>query len=343
MPATPARSAAPKTGVVLVNLGTPSAPTPAAVKAFLRPFLQDKRVVDLPRALWWPLLNAVILPRRAGKVATLYQKIWTAEGSPLLAISRAQQVALQQALTARGTPLPVVLGMSYGQPSLHSAWQELKAQGVREIIVLPLYPHYSCSTTAAVFDGWSQMLSAERALPATRMVMDYHAHPLYIEALAQSVRAHWQQHGRPELLLLSYHGIPLRYQTEGDPYGAQCARTSELLAAALGLAAHEWRMSFQSRFGREVWLTPNTDEVLAGLPREGVHNVAVLCPGFAADCLETLEEIAVENRAHFLHAGGKSYHYIPALNSTPAHIALLAVLVTAQITGSAPSADTDLC
>ncbi|NLJ92600.1 MAG: ferrochelatase [Aeromonadales bacterium] len=320
-----------KTGVLLVNLGTPSAPTAKAVKAFLAQFLHDYRVVDLTRYLWCPILHGVILPFRSPKVAKLYQSVWWEEGSPLMVVSRRQQAALSSALQQANLDMPVALGMSYGEPSIPSAWQELKAAGVEKVIILPLYPQYSVSTTASVFDSWGRVMKKERLIPHFRFIRDYHNHPRYIQALAASVREHWQQVGKSQLLLLSYHGIPKRFQDEGDPYGHQCHKTSELLAAELGLAEHEWRTTFQSRFGREEWLQPYTDETMQALPKEGIKNISVICPAFAADCLETLEEITEENKEYFMAAGGESYHYIPALNDNEAHIQMMVDLVRQEL------------
>lgn len=320
-----------KTGVLLVNLGTPSAPTAKAVKTFLAQFLHDYRVVDLTRYLWCPILHGVILPFRSPKVAKLYQSVWWEEGSPLMVVSRRQQAALSDALQAANLDMPVALGMSYGEPSIPSAWQELKAAGVEKVIILPLYPQYSVSTSASVFDSWGRIMKKERLIPHFRFIRDYHNHPRYIQALAASVREHWQQVGKSQLLLLSYHGIPKRFQDEGDPYGHQCHKTSELLAAELGLAAHEWRTTFQSRFGREEWLQPYTDETMQALPKEGIKNISVICPAFAADCLETLEEITEENKEYFMEAGGESYHYIPALNDNEAHIQMMVDLVRQEL------------
>lgn len=320
-----------KTGVLLVNLGTPSAPTAKAVKTFLAQFLHDYRVVDLTRYLWCPILHGVILPFRSPKVAKLYQSVWWEEGSPLMVVSRRQQAALSSALQQANLEMPVALGMSYGEPSIPSAWQELKAAGVEKVIILPLYPQYSVSTTASVFDSWGRVMKKERLIPHFRFIRDYHNHPRYIQALAASVREHWQQVGKSQLLLLSYHGIPKRFQDEGDPYGHQCHKTSELLAAELGLAEHEWRTTFQSRFGREEWLQPYTDETMQALPKEGIKNISVICPAFAADCLETLEEITEENKEYFMAAGGESYHYIPALNDNEAHIHMMVDLVRQEL------------
>ncbi|MBM7457045.1 ferrochelatase [Oceanisphaera litoralis] len=320
-----------KTGVLLVNLGTPTAPTAKAVKTFLGQFLHDHRVVDVPRVIWCPVLHGVILPFRSPKVAKLYRSIWWEEGSPLMVVSRRQQAGLSAALQEAGIDMPVALGMSYGEPSIGTAWQELKNAGVDRVIILPLYPQYSVSTTASVFDSWARLMRQERRLPAFRFIRDYHDHRGYIQALAASVRDHWEDKGRTDLLLLSYHGIPKRFEDEGDPYGHQCHRTSELVAAELGLERHEWRTTFQSRFGREPWLQPYTDETMKALPGEGIKKVSVICPAFSADCLETLEEIAEQNKEIFLEAGGEAYHYIPALNDNPAHIRMMMDLVCREL------------
>lgn len=308
-----------KTGILLANLGTPDAPTPGAVKRYLRQFLSDKRVVDTSRLLWWPLLRGVILPIRSPRVAKLYQSVWMEEGSPLMVYSRRQQ----QALAARLPDTPVALGMSYGSPSLASAVDDLLAQGVEHIVVLPLYPQYSCSTVAAVWDELARILAKKRAIPGISFIRDYAEHPDYIYALAASVRASFAVHGEPDLLLLSYHGIPQRYANQGDDYPQRCRDTTRELVSALGLPPERVMMTFQSRFGREPWLTPYTDETLKMLGEKGTRHIQVLCPGFAADCLETLEEIAVQNREIFLEAGGKQYEYIPALNADAAHIEMM--------------------
>ncbi|HGY0022756.1 TPA: ferrochelatase [Klebsiella pneumoniae] len=308
-----------KTGILLANLGTPDAPTPGAVKRYLRQFLSDKRVVDTSRLLWWPLLRGVILPIRSPRVAKLYQSVWMEEGSPLMVYSRRQQ----QALATRLPDTPVALGMSYGSPSLASAVDDLLAQGVEHIVVLPLYPQYSCSTVAAVWDELARILAKKRAIPGISFIRDYAEHPDYIHALAASVRASFAVHGEPDLLLLSYHGIPQRYANQGDDYPQRCRDTTRELVSALGLPPERVMMTFQSRFSREPWLTPYTDETLKMLGEKGTKHIQVLCPGFAADCLETLEEIAVQNREIFLEAGGKQYEYIPALNADAAHIEMM--------------------
>lgn len=316
-----------KTGILLANLGTPDAPTPEAVKRYLRQFLSDQRVVDTSPALWWSLLRGVILPLRAPRVAKLYQSIWMEDGSPLMVYSKAQQQALAQRLP----DTPVALGMSYGSPSLESAVDELLASGVEHMVVLPLYPQYSCSTVAAVWDELARILARKRAIPGVSFIRDYADDSSYIDALAKSARDSFAQHGEPDLLLLSYHGIPQRYADEGDDYPQRCRDTTRELVSALGLPPEKVMMTFQSRFGREPWLTPYTDETLKMLAEKGTRHIQVMCPGFAADCLETLEEIAVQNREIFLEAGGKQYEYIPALNATPEHIEMMVKLTAAYL------------
>ncbi|NLS11598.1 ferrochelatase [Vibrio sp. SM6] len=311
-----------KQGVLLVNLGTPDAPTPAAVKRFLSQFLHDKRVVDLTRWLWCPLLHGIILPLRSPRVAKLYQSVWMDEGSPLMVYSQRQAAKLEAKLN-----LPVELGMTYGNPSLLSGVQSLLARGVEEIIILPLYPQYSGTTSAAVFDGVSKAFKQLPVIPAFSLIHDYHAHPQYIEALAESVRAHWDEHGKGEYLLCSYHGIPKRYADNGDVYPMHCERTTLLLGQALGLTEQQIGMSYQSRFGREEWLTPYTDKTLERLPTEGIKRLDIITPAFSADCLETLEEIAEECKESFLGAGGEMFHYIGCLNDSDSHIEMMTSLV----------------
>ncbi len=316
-------------GILLTNLGTPDAPTPTALRRYLREFLWDRRVVDLPRFLWWLILNGIILRTRPTRSARAYQKVWSDEGAPLMVISRRQQQKLQQQLDAL-TPgrYAVALGMRYGNPSIASALDELRRAGVDVITLLPLYPQNSCATTASTLDAVGDALRRTRSVPHLRFIADYHEHPLYIQALAESVREQWRVHEAGEKLLLSFHGTPVRFREEGDPYYRQCMRTAELVAAELALPDEQWLVTFQSRFGREEWLQPYTDKTLETLAKEGVKQVDVICPGFSADCLETLEEIAVENRERFLQAGGEELHYIPALNEGDAHIAMMVQLVT---------------
>ncbi|CCG86462.1 ferrochelatase [Erwinia piriflorinigrans] len=311
-----------KPGVLLVNLGTPDAPTTSAVKRYLKQFLSDKRVVDAPRWLWWPLLNFGILPIRSPRVSKLYASVWMDEGSPLMVYSQRQRNALAARLD-----MPVALGMSYGNPSLKSAIDSLMAEGVTRLIVLPLYPQFSCSTVAAVWDGITQVFAGYRSLPSVHFIRDYAQHPAYIAALKASVERSFAQHGKPDLLVTSFHGIPQRFADEGDDYPQRCYETFEALKASLGLGDDEAMLTFQSRFGREPWLMPYTDKTMESLPGKGVKHVQIMSPGFASDCLETLEEINGENREIFLHAGGTSFEYIPALNDDEAHITMMLELV----------------
>ncbi|MCK8045981.1 ferrochelatase [Shewanella sp. 1CM18E] len=325
---------APPFGVLLVNLGTPDSPTAPDVKKFLKQFLSDPRVVDLSPWIWKPILNGIILNTRPAKVAKLYQSIWWDEGSPLMVISQKQRdklkTQLQQTL---GQNIPVELGMSYGNPSLQSGLDSLKAQGAEKIFVLPLYAQYSCSTVAPVYDAIAELLKAERNIPELRFNKQYFDHPDYIKALAESVKNHWQAKGQAQVLLMSFHGVPLRYITEGDPYQAQCQATAELLAAELGLTQQQWRICFQSQFGKEQWIGPATDALLESLPKEGIKSVDIMCPAFSCDCLETLEEISQEGKEDFLSAGGERYEFIECLNDSAGHIDLLAKIVEQQTQG----------
>ncbi|EGR3966148.1 ferrochelatase [Vibrio cholerae] len=314
-----------KLGILLANLGTPQAPTSQAVKAFLSQFLHDQRVVDMSRWLWCPLLHGIILPTRSPKVAKLYQSIWMDEGSPLMVYSRRQRDKLAE-LSQR----PVELGMTYGEPSLLEGVRKLQQQGAEQIVVLPLYPQYSATTTAAVFDGLAKALRQLPVVPELHFIRDYHDHPLYIQALAKSVRASWLQHGQGDLLLCSYHGIPKRYAQNGDIYPEHCQKTTELLAQALGLPQDKVMMTYQSQFGKEEWLQPYTDKTMEALPRQGIKKLDVICPAFSVDCLETLEEIAEQNQEIFLHSGGEAFHYVPCLNDSQSHIELMAALVKAH-------------
>ena len=317
------------TGVLLANLGTPDAPTTPALKRFLREFLSDRRVIDLPRWKWWPLLNFIILPRRSPRSAEAYKRIWTDEGSPLLAIGRRQAAKLKAALD-----MPVALGMRYGNPSLASALEQLEAENCRRILVLPLYPQYAGATTLSTMDAVHAALRGRREPPEVEVIDSYEDAPEYLAALANSVRNVWKKDGEPERLLMSFHGIPVRYAMAGDPYPQHCERTARGLAKELGLQSDRWLLSFQSRFGREEWLKPYTDKTLAAWGNNRLQSVDVICPGFAADCLETLEEIDKENREVFMEAGGGRFRYIAALNDRDDHITALAAVARRQLAGS---------
>ncbi|OBW95793.1 ferrochelatase [Gallibacterium salpingitidis] len=317
-----------KIGVLLVNLGTPDQPTTTAIKRYLHQFLTDPRVIDLPRWQWLPLLNLIILPKRAPRVAKLYQQIWQAEGSPLLAISQQQKIALQQRFNSQQQNVVVELAMTYGNPSITAALTKLYQAKVERIILLPLYPQYSSTTTASVLDAFYKALQQQRCILPFDVIFSYHNHPLYIAALAKTVA---QSKQADEHLLISFHGIPVRYQQEGDYYPEHCQQTADALAQQLNLSNDQWTLSYQSRFGKEEWLQPYTDETLLSLPKRNIKKVVVICPGFAADCLETLEEIAQENKRYFLQAGGESYRYIPALNANSDHIELLYQLIDEKL------------
>ncbi len=321
-------------GVLLVNLGTPDAPTPGAVRRYLMQFLSDPRVVELPRAIWLPILHGYILRTRPARSAAAYQKIWTEQGSPLMLNSRDIAAGVQAQLAGRlSGAVHVELGMSYGNPSIASALQRMYAQCVRRVVLLPLYPQYSGTTTGTVFGEVCTQLAKRRWVPELRFVNHYHDAPGYIAALAASVRDFQDLHGRGERLLMSFHGVPQRTLTSGDPYHCQSQKTARLLASALDLNADQWQLSFQSRVGREEWLRPYTDETLAQWGRDGVGDIDVLCPGFAADCLETLEEIAMENAARFKAAGGGTLRYIPCLNARDDHVDFLSRMIEKTIAG----------
>ena len=309
-------------GVLLANLGTPSAPTTKAVKRFLSEFLHDHRVVDTNRWLWCPILHGIILPIRSPKVAKLYQSVWMEDGSPLMVYSQRQQEQLAQELN-----VPVALGMTYGNPSIKSALAELKEQGCERILVLPLYPQYSATTSAAVFDQLARACKTFSHLPEFRVIPDYHEHPAYISALSESVKAFWHTHGEPDYLLCSYHGIPQRYADNGDPYPEHCHRTTQYLAESLNMPRDKMSMSYQSIFGREEWLKPYTEQTLKDLAKKGIKRLDVICPAFSVDCLETLEEIAEEGKQTFLDAGGESFNLIPCLNDHPDHIQMMMTLI----------------
>jgi ferrochelatase len=323
----------PRLGVLLVNLGTPDAPTPAAVRRFLAEFLWDPRVIETPRWLWWLALHGVILRIRPRRSAHAYQQIWTPQGSPLLVHCRELAANLQTALNARlGPDVQVVLGMTYGNPSIPAGLERMHRDGVRRLIVLPLYPQYSGTTTASVFDRVTAVLQRWRWLPEVRFIGGYHDDAGYIAAIAASIREHWRTQERRHLLF-SFHGAPRPYLLAGDPYHCQCLKTARLVAENLGLEAGQWTAGFQSRLGRGEWLRPYTDETLGQYARTGPRRISLVCPGFPTDNLETLEENAIRNRADFLAAGGEAFDYIPALNASAAHTAFLADLVTRHAHG----------
>ncbi len=314
-------------GVLISNLGTPDSCETSDVRKFLREFLWDPRVVNAPRITWWFVLNLVILTTRPQKTAAAYRKIWGKGGSPLLSISLRQTDRIRKVLNEGDHHFPVELGMRYGNPSMKEAIGRLKACGASRIVIMPLYPQYSFTTTASVRDEALRILNKDEFV----IVDDYHADPDYIDALANSVRKHWERSGKADRLLVSFHGIPQAYSDAGDPYRQQCETTANLLASALNLQPGQWAMSFQSRFGPRKWLSPYTDATLKGYGEQGIRSVDVICPGFSVDCLETLEEISIENKRVFLESGGKKYHYIPCLNDSEEHIDMIAHCIRRKI------------
>ena len=319
----------PDSAVLLVNLGTPEAPTPRAVRRYLAEFLSDRRVVQLPRWLWWPLLHGVILPLRSPRVARKYASIWMDGGSPLAVHTRALADAVRQRIPG----VRVEYAMRYGAPALADTLRRLQDDGLRRVLVLPLYPQYSTTTTASVDDVVARAEGIE-----ARVLRDYHRDPQWVAAIAESIRAHWQAHGRGERLLFSFHGIPQRLVDGGDPYAVQCVASVAAIARALDLPPHAFELTYQSRFGREQWLRPDTTGTLQRLAGEGIRKVDVVCPGFAADCLETLEEIAMLNADLFRAGGGEALRYIPCLNAAPAHAAALEALVRRELAAWTPAA-----
>jgi ferrochelatase len=334
LPETPFKhGSAARVGVLLVNLGTPDAPTPAALRRYLAEFLSDPRVVEIPRLLWWMILHGVILRVRPAKSALKYAAIWMPEGSPLAVWTARQAKLLLGYLGEAGHPVLVRHAMRYGQPSIAAELDALRADGATRVLVLPLYPQYSAATSASVFDAVAAWGQRARWVPELRFVQQYHDDPGYIAALAAQVRAHWQREGRGPMLVMSFHGVPERTLHLGDPYHCSCHKTARLLAAQLGLAPEQYRVTFQSRFGKAQWLQPYTEPTLQQLAREGVERVDILCPGFVADCLETLEEIDQEAREAFIEAGGKTLHYIACLNDRHEWIAALRDIALRHLQG----------
>jgi ferrochelatase len=321
-------------GILLVNLGTPEEPTSSAVRRFLKQFLSDPRVIEYPRWLWWLILNGIILRIRPSRSAAAYRKIWTDDGSPLMLFSKAIADGIQKEFDTR---MPgsanVELAMSYGEPSVEAAIDRLVAQGARRLLVLPMYPQYSGTTTASVIDAVARKFNRLRWVPETRFINQYHDEPGYIAALAASIREFWKRNGRGKKLMFSFHGVPKQTLLDGDPYHCQCQKTARLVAEALELDDDEWLLSFQSRVGREEWLRPYTDETVAALGKQGIGQLDVVCPGFSTDCLETLEEIAMQNTELFIESGGESLHYIPALNAREDHVSFLTDLVEKHLAG----------
>jgi ferrochelatase len=323
----------PLTAVLLVQLGTPDEPDPGPVRRYLKQFLWDPRVVEIPRAAWWPILNGIILTTRPRKSSAKYRQVWTPHGSPLQVHSKRQAVLLRGLLGERDVDVAVVHAMRYGNPGIPSVLRDLRERNLTRLLVVPLYPQYAASTTASAFDAIAGELATWRNLPELRMVRSFHREPGYIAALAAQVRRQWEVNGRGEKLLMSFHGVPRRSLELGDPYHCECLATARLLADELRLKADDWIATFQSRFGRARWLEPYTLPTLLALARSGVKKIDVLCPGFVADCLETLEEINIEARAEFLSAGGSEFNYIACLNESPAWIDALADLAQRQLSG----------
>lgn len=319
--------------VLLVNLGTPESPTPRALRRYLAEFLSDPRVIEIPRALWMPILHGVILRVRPARSAAKYRSVWMAQGSPLAVWTRRQEQALQEALDARGHHVLVRHAMRYGQPATGQTLSALRAEGATRILVLPLYPQYAAATTGSVADAVHAWARQARRVPELRSVAQYHDDPGYIDALAARLSAHWREHGRAERLLLSFHGLPHRSLTLGDPYHCHCQATARLLRERLGVPEAQLMVTFQSRVGRAKWLEPYTEPTLRQLAASGLKSVDVMCPGFVADCLETLEEIAQEGRDAFLAAGGREFRYVPCLNDDAAWIQALADLAQRHLQG----------
>jgi len=321
-------------GVLLTNLGTPDSTKTGDVRRYLKEFLSDPRVVTVPRLAWWLVLNLVILNTRPRQSAKAYEKIWTDQGSPLLSISQQQADLIREQLQQGGSAqIKLALAMRYGNPSIANGLAELREQGANKILVLPLYPQYSATTTASTFDAVSAALRCDSDMPELRFINRYAGHPQYLQSLVQSVRDHWAEHPPADRLLMSFHGLPQEYVDAGDPYQAECQQTAEALAQALELSDDQWQQTFQSRMGPKAWLQPYTDKTLEVLAQSGVKSVQIMCPGFSADCLETLEEIQMQNRDVFLAAGGERYEYIPCLNTRPDHIEMLVSLLRQHMAG----------
>jgi len=336
----PLSSSQPHIGILLMNVGSPDAPTAKAVRPYLAEFLGDPRVVELPGWFWKPLLHGILLNTRPRRSARLYQRIWTDEGSPLIVNSRRQASALQQEIDVRfageNVRFTVEIGMRYGNPSIAAGLDKLRTAGITHLLALPMFPQYSQTTTATALDALFDTLKGWRWMPQLRTITTYHTHPAYIEALAQSIEEYWKEHGRARRILFTYHGVPEAYVNNGDPYQRECYTTTDLLVTRLNLREEEYGVSFQSRLGPVEWLRPYTDETLAAWGRAGLESVETICPGFSADCLETVDEVAHEGGEAFAETGGGKFAYIPALNDRPEHIAALAQLVAEQIQGWLP-------
>ncbi len=317
-----------RTGILITNLGTPDEPDAASVRRYLNEFLSDPRVVEIPRLVWLVILHGIILRVRPAKSARLYKSIWTEDGSPLMAIGKRQRDRLEQVLRDSGQQdFELKLAMRYGKPSITESLRAFQQQGIHRVVVLPLYPQYAGPTTGSTFDVVTNELRQWRWVPELHFINSYHDHTLYIEALAKSIRKHFDEYGKPQKLVLSYHGMPKRNLMLGDPYHCQCQKTTRLVVEQLGLGEEEYVTTFQSRFGKAEWLQPYTDATLESLPGQGIKDVAIISPAFSADCLETIEELDQENRKIFMGAGGEQYRYIPCLNDDDDHISLMMELV----------------
>ena len=322
-----------KTGILLTNLGTPDAPTAKAVKPYLHQFLSDPRVIELPRFFWQIILRGIILQIRPKRSAINYSKIWIKEGSPLLQIAKQQLDLVKKELQLNYPNTFVALGMRYGNPSIESALKELQQKQVRRLLVFPLYPQYCAATTASTFDAVTNVLQKWRWIPELRFINQYFEEETYIAALADSIQQFWNKNGKPQKIVFSYHGIPKKYHTKGDPYHCFCLKTTRLVKEYMKLNDEEVITTFQSRFGRQEWLQPYTSQTLKELPRKNIKNIHIISPGFSADCLETLEELEKENREYFERAGGKDYKYIPCLNDNPLHISMMKGLIQKHTQG----------
>lgn len=321
-------------GILITNLGTPDAPTTKALRRYLGEFLADPRVVEVPRLIWWFILHGIILRLRPRKSAAAYRKVWESDGSPLLTHTARQCESIREAMHRKyGKNVVVGFAMRYGNPSVAHVLNEFQKQGVRRLMVLPLYPQYSGSTSGSTFDAIARDFVTRRWLPDFRFISHYPDFPPYINAMARHIEDFWAEHGRQQKLVLSFHGVPKKYLLKGDPYHCECHKTSRLLAERLGLGKDDYMTTFQSRFGAEEWLKPYTDETMKSLPGQGVKSIDVFCPGFSSDCLETIEEIDQENREYFMEAGGAAFHYIPCLNAEPVHIDALVALIEDNLQG----------
>ncbi|MFU8790463.1 MAG: ferrochelatase [Methylobacter sp.] len=318
-----------KTAVLLANLGSPTAPTPKAVRRFLKAFLWDPRVVNLPRPLWWVILHFFVLPFRPRKSALAYRKIWDEKGSPLIFLTLQLAERVADKLNAKDVTTRAV--MRYGEPSIAKQLTAFKKAGIDNLIILPLYPQYSSTTTASIYDDVIKELNQWRHLPNIQFISDYHQHSHYIAAVAESIEQHWLEHGKNQLLLMSFHGLPEQLTQWGDPYFHQCHKTAALIAGKLGIDQKQWMIVFQSRFGKAQWLKPYCVDTLQQLPGQGIKTIDIVCPGFAVDCLETLEEIAMENKAVFMASGGAEYRYISALNDSETHVAAIVNLIEQKL------------